>query len=265
MIIIGEKLNSSIPSVHRAFEERDASYIKQMTAKQIDCGADYLDVNAGVFLEKEVETLLWAISHVLEEAPDARLMIDSPSPAAVKEVLKVYHDNEVIVNSITLEEDRLPVLETVCEYGTGIVALPIDENGIPQTAEERLEVSERLIHMLRGAGIADDRIYLDILVQAISSDHMAGLETLKSVKLLREHFPDVHLTGGLSNISFGLPGRAYINAAFLASAITMGLDSAITDVTNNSIRFAIQSALLINGQDEYCMNYIEQYRDVFDD
>ena len=265
MIIFGEKLNSSIPSVHQAFENRDENYIREMTRKQLDFGANYLDVNAGVFLEQEIDVLLWAISNVLDEAPDAKLMIDSPNPEAVKEVLSKFHDNDVIVNSVTLEEERLPVLESVCQYGTGIVALPIDENGIPETAEERLEVSQKLVQKLHDTGIEDERIYLDVLVQSLSSDHLAAKETLRSIKLLRKHFPQIHLTGGLSNVSFGLPGRSYINAAFLASAVTMGLDSAILDITNRSMFFAVHASGLINGQDEYCMNYIEKYRDIFDE
>ena len=260
MIVIAEKLNSSIPRIKKAVEDGDAELIKQIALDQTNAGADYLDVNAGVFVNDECEKLAWMIDAV-RSVTSIKLMIDSPNPDAIE--AGMAHDNVpgAIINSITLEPKRLQrMLPLVKKYNTGIVALPIDENGIPKTPELRLELAGKLVELLRKNGITDNNIYLDPLVETVVSDSAAASITIQTIRLYRNSFPQVHIACGLSNVSFGLPERMNINAAFLAAAVCNGLDAAILDITNAKIRLALAAANIISGQDEYCMDYINYCR-----
>ncbi len=265
MIIVGEKLNSSIPSVLRAFEARDEEFVRTLAKRQVAGGAEYLDINAAACLDEELSVLLWAAKLAGEET-GAKLMLDSPSADVIRAAMRELSLRDVIINSITLESERFEgMIEVVSEYKTRIVALPIDDGGIPEEAEHRFELSAKLIEKLRAAGVADDDIFLDILVQTLGTDSGSGLAALRTIQMVRKAFPSVHITGGLSNISFGLPKRAVINSAFLTAAITCGLDSAIMDCVNPELRMALRAALLCNGQDEYCMDYLDCYRDIFEE
>ncbi len=263
MIVVGEKLNSSIPSVNQAFAQNDAAYVRGMARKQLSCGADYLDVNTAVFLDQETDKILWAIAEIFDET-EAKLMIDSPNPSTIRKVLAEFQPADAILNSITLQPERFDeMVPLVCQYHTKVVALPIDQHGMPESAEHRLEVASELIERLKANNIQEDAIFVDCLVQAVSSNHLAGLEALKTIRLLKERYPSVHVIGGLSNVSFGLPKRVKLNSAFLTAAITAGLDSAILDITNPDVRFSMYCALLLDGQDEYCAQYLAAYRDIF--
>ncbi len=265
MIIVGEKLNSSIPSVLRAFEARDSEFVRNIAEKQCRGGAEYLDVNAAVCMDAELDTLLWAVGEARSVA-GAKFMIDSPNPDVVDAALSKLSLSDVIVNSVTLESDRFDrMMEVVIKHGTRIVALPIDDDGIPQEAGKRFEISSKLIEKIRKCGVRDDDIFLDVLIQTLGTDSASGVAALDTIRLVRKAYPDVHITGGLSNISFGLPKRAIINGAFLTAAVTCGLDSAIMDSANDELRMTLRAALLANGKDEYCMDYLDCYRDIYDE
>ena len=260
MIKIGEKLNSSIPGVKQAIEHEDISFVKDMALKQHHAGADFLDVNAAMFLDMECEKLVWLVRTVQETVP-AKLMIDSPNPKALEAALKADKVGGAIINSITLDEKRYhSVLPLVKEYNTGIVALPIDSIGIPKTAQKRFEVADRLINSLTNNGINIHNIYIDALAETLATDNDAIKTTLDTISLIRRNFPEVHIVCGLSNVSFGLPKRKYINLAFLVAAIMNGLDSAIMDITNTDLKSILFAALAISGQDEYCLEYLDYCR-----
>ncbi len=263
MIIVGEKLNSSIPSVLRAFEARDEKAVKDIAEKQCRGGAEYLDVNAAACMDAELDTLLWVVNTV-SDIPGVKFMIDSPSADVVDAALSKLSLSDVIINSVTLESERFDkMMEVVTKHKARIVALPIDDNGIPQEAEERFALSSKLIEKIRAYGIADEDIFLDVLIQTLGTDSLCGAAALETIRLVRREFPKVHITGGLSNVSFGLPKRAVLNGAFLTAAITCGLDSAIMDSANDDLRMTMRAALLANGQDEYCMDYLDCYRDIY--
>ena len=209
-------------------------------------------------------SLIWAAEKALSLG--AKLMIDSPSADVVKRALSKLSLSDVIVNSVTLENDRFDgTMKAVSEFGTRIVALPIDDNGIPQDAESRIALSEELITKIREYGVADKDIFLDVLIQTLGTDHECGKVALDTIRTIRAKYPEIHITGGLSNISFGLPKRAIINSAFLSAAITCGLDSAIMDSANPELCLSMRASLLANGYDEYCMDYIEEYRRIFEE
>lgn len=264
MLIIGEKLNSSVPSAQKAFQEMDADYVKGMALKQTGCGADYLDLNAGMFSD-EAEKLIWAAEQV-RSVCKTPLVLDSVNPAAIAAVLERFEFEKLIINSITLEPARFQgMLPLVQKTGAGVIALPMDEKGIPKDAEGRVENACRMIAKLEENGVEQDRIYIDLIVEALSTDSGASVHALKAAAQLRAEYPAVHLVGGMSNVSFGLPKRKYINAAFLSAAVCAGLDTAIMDITSTDAKMALLAAQLVSGQDEFCMEYLSGYRETMKD
>lgn len=254
MIIVGEKLNSSIKNTRLAMERKDAAYISALAKAQFDAGADYIDINAALLLEAEPEMLKWAVQNAAK--PEGKVMLDSPNAKAIETVLKDIPLRDVIINSITMEKKRFEsFLPLVKQYNTGIVGLPIDDNGMPHSAGERLSIAERLIKSLQDAGVAEDKIFIDVLVETAATGD-GPKKAVETVRLIRELHPDIHIICGLSNVSFGLPSRESLNAAFLSAAVFNGLDSAIMDITNENIRNVLYAARVISGADEYCMDYI---------
>lgn len=264
MIVIGEKCNSSIPAAQAAFAQGDAEYIRTMAQKQFDCGADYLDVNAGMF-QDEAEKLLWAVEEILSACGEnTPLVLDSANPAAVSAVLERYPLKKCIINSLTLEPARFDgMLPLVKQYATGIIALPMDERGIPKDSAMRVENARTVIEKLRENGIADDRIYIDLVVEALSADACSAKGALEAAAQIKAEFPDVHLVGGMSNISFGLPKRMFLNSAFLTAAVMAGLDTAIMDITSPSMKMCLLASELVKGEDEFCMEYLSGYREIY--
>ena len=263
MIIIGEKLNSSIPSAERLMRERDGAKLAALALRQAEGGAQYLDLNTAMFMEKEAEVMRWAIAQ-MENAglpPEVGFALDSPNPAALREVLPDCKGRPLLINSLSLEKKRFDgMLELVTLYGTAIVALPIDNDGVPEEADRRVANAERLVEALRGAGIPDERIYVDALVHALAAQYESGAVLLETIRRLRGRFQDIHIVCGIGNASFGLPERHAVTCALLSAAIAAGLDCAITDILSRDIRLTIAAAELILGRDEYCMNYIETFK-----
>jgi cobalamin-dependent methionine synthase I len=261
MLIAGEKLNSSISSVKEAVARRDAAFITQLARQQLDCGAHYLDINAGVFMEEEGEALKWLVTTIQSQMP-ARVMVDSTRPAAVQQALQADSSHDAIINSVTLDPKRFDgIVPIAVEFGAGVVALPIDTGNIPHTAEGRLQNAEMLLNRLVQAGIMRDKIYLDPLVMAASTEGTSAATTLETIRLMKANFPDVHVIGGMSNVSFGLPERKLINRTFLAAAILAGLDAAIIDITDRAVKDTLMAALALAGRDEYCLGYIQYCRE----
>ena len=261
MIRIGEKLNSSIPRTREAVEKRDAAYVIRLAKKQLSAGADALDVNAAAFMAGEPDALVWLVQTV-QQATGVRLMIDTPNAVAAAAALAADTVGSAILNSVTLEEARFDaMLPLVLQYETGVVALPISPAGMPRTAAERFNNAGELIARLRANGIPDTRIYIDPLVETLSSDHMSASVMLETIRLVRAEYPDVNILCGVSNVSYGLPGRKSLNAAFLTGAILAGANAAIFDVAEPAMREAAAVAEALAGKDEYCMEYIRYYRE----
>jgi len=260
MIIIGEKINSTNKSARAAIQACDSAFIQDMARKQSDAGASFIDLNAGMFVEDEPERLEWLVKTV-QEAVDAPLSIDSPNAAAIEKALKLIK-NKPIINSITLEKDRYEsILPLILEYGTGIVALCMDDSGMPETAEERVAIADKLISALTAKGIDITDIYIDPMVRPIGTGTHYGRVVLETVRRVRDEYPEVHITCGLSNISFGIPARKVMNQAFLIAAMSCGMDSAILDPLDNRLMASIYATEALLGHDEFCMNYLMKFRE----
>ena len=261
MIVIGEKLNSSIPSTLEGLNGKNEDFVAGLAQRQGAAGAQYLDLNTGM-CENESEMLVWAATAALKAAPECALMADSTSPEALRYLFEHVELKNAAINSVTLEEDRLSgVLPLVREFKTAIVGMPIHGDGIPKTAERRVENARRLIGILRENGSEDKDIYIDIVVEAAATGWDAPVKALDAAQALRGEFPDVHLLVGLSNVSFGLPRRGLINQTFLACAMARGVDAAIMDITNPTMKLHLRAAEMLLGRDEYCMEYLNAYRE----
>ncbi len=258
MIIISEKLNSSIPSSLKLMENGTDKEISDFIAFQCECGADYLDLNAAM-CQDEIGTAK-RIADLIIKHGGCGIAIDSPSVSVMKELLEYINGRcDVLINSITLSE-RNENIALAEKYQTGIVAVLTDEAGIPDNAEKRLENADLIIKKLLDAGIPSDKIYIDVIAESAAVSDGAAFCALKTTRLIREKYEDVHITCGLSNISYGLPERKVLNSAFFAAAAVLGMDAPICDVTSPSIRRALASSGVLLGIDDYCMEYIEEMR-----
>lgn len=259
MIIIGEKINTSLKGVSEAVESGDTEYIIQLAQQQQGAGADYIDVNAGTFVEKEVEYLPWLVQTV-QGAIDMPLCLDSPNPEAISRAMEV-HRGEPLINSISLETDRFrDLLPVVTGNPCKVVALCMAQTSMPTTSEERLAVADELVTKLNEAGLVLEKIFVDPLIQPISIDQGMGLAALQSITGIMERFPGINTLCGLSNISYGLPMRRLVNRHFLTLAMAYGLTAAILDPTDNRIMASILTTQMLLGKDEYCADFIDAYQ-----
>jgi len=259
MIIVGEKINTSRKRVAQAVEERDVDYIAKMARDQAEAGANYIDVNAGTFLDQEVESLCWLVE-VVQERVDLPLCLDSPNPKALSAAIK-HHKGEPMVNSISLEKDRYEeLLPVVTSSPCQIVALCMAETSMPSSVDERVQVGAELIGRLTKEGILLENIYLDPLVQPVSVDTQMGTAVLGAIEKIMQEYPGVNTICGLSNISFGLPMRQLINRNFLALCMMSGLSAAILDPTDTQLMATLLSVEMLLGRDEYCGSFIEAYQ-----
>jgi 5-methyltetrahydrofolate--homocysteine methyltransferase len=259
MIIIGEKINGTRKQVGTAIRERDATLIERLACEQVEAGAVYLDVNAGTGPEREAEDLVWLIQTV-QQYVDVPLCLDSPNAASLKLAIKAV-DQQPMINSISGEPERLEhVLPLVAEHQCPVIVLALDDNGIPKTVDDRMNIIDRLVAATRESGIADNMLFIDPLIMAISTGDDAGIIACETMRRVRKQYPDAHLTGGLSNMSFGSPARKYLNQAFLVLALEAGMDSAIMDPSSPGIAPLLLAAEAVLGRDRFCNKYNRAYR-----
>ncbi len=256
--IIGERIN---PTGRKKFaEELRAGELSTVTADavaQVEAGADMLDVNAGIPLVDEAE-LLKSMLHTVQGAVDAPICIDSSVIEALEAGLSVY-EGRALVNSVTAEDDRLSeILPLVARHGAAVIGLANDETGIPETSEKRLECARKIVSVANDYGIARDDIVIDPLAMTVGADPAAVRTTLTTISLIRDEL-GVNMCLGASNVSFGLPERHALNAAFLPMAMAAGLTSAIMS-TARPVVDAVRGADLLLGHDEWGANWIAAHR-----
>ena len=260
MIIVGEKINTSLKGVTEAVQARDAEFIINLAKYQQEFGAHYIDVNCGTLIDEEEEALPWLVETV-QSAVDLPCCVDSPNPKALATGLKV-HKGQALINSITNENVRYTeVLPLVQEYQGKVVALVIDdEYGMPDTAELRIKVGCDLIQRLNADGIENDRIYIDPLVQPISSNADMGVIVLETIMGIAKANPGIHFMCGMSNVSYGLPKRGLLNATFMALCMMAGLDGAILDPGNKRMMATIVAAQALLNKDRRTKKYLAAFR-----
>ena len=259
-IIIGERINPTGRKLLAAeMKSGDFSRVEKDAISQVNAGAHMLDVNAGIPLADEPALLAKAIK-LVQAVTDVPLSIDSSIVAALESGLSVYQ-GKALVNSVTGEEDRLEtVLPLVAKYGAAVVAISNDETGISEDPDVRFEVARKIVNRASDYGISHEDVVVDPLVMPIGAINSAGKQIIHLVSRLRNELK-VNTTCGASNVSFGLPNRNGINAAFLTMAIGSGMTSAITSPLHPEVMQAILGANVMMGKDPNCSNWISCYRD----
>jgi cobalamin-dependent methionine synthase I len=261
MLIIGERINTTRKLINRAVADRDVAYIHADVKSQIESGADLIDVNAGSRRNSEVADLSWLIEVIQAAFPQVRLCIDSPDPESLKAVLEQVKQPPML-NSITSERPRFEAMAPVVRSTEcDIVALCIDDRGIPKSADQALENAGRLTANLERLGVNRRRIYLDPVIQAVSANTHAALIVLETISRIRRELEGANVICGLSNISFGLPKRSLMNRTFLALAMRAGLNAAIVDPLDKKLMGTMRAAAVLLDQDPWCQAYTSAFRE----
>lgn len=257
--IIGERINpTGRKQLMAALQEGDLDVVRKDAKGQIEAGAAILDVNAGVPGADEPDLMRKMIAAV-RDVTNAPLCIDSPNPRTLEAGLKAY-DGKALVNSVNGEERSLQtILPLVAKYGAAVIGLCMDDDGIPQTAERRLNAARKIIARAEELGIPRSDVIIDPLVLTVGADQQAARTTLIATRLIVREF-GVNITMGASNVSHGLPDRPAINAAFLAMAIACGLSCPITNPLSTQVREAVLASNLLLGHDEWAMDWMTYYR-----
>ena len=256
--IIGERIN---PTGRKTFAEAlrngDLSTVTADAIAQTDAGADMLDVNAGIPLVDEPE-LLKKMLRTVQAATDLPICIDSSVIEALEAGLSVY-EGKALVNSVTGEDDRLEeILPLVAKHGAAVIGLANDETGIPETPQQRLEIATKIVKVAGDHGIPPEDVIIDPLAMTVGADTEAVTITLETIRLIRDKL-GVNMSLGASNVSFGLPQRHALNAAFLPMAMEAGLTSAIMS-TAPVVVAGVRAADLLLGHDPWGSSWIAEHR-----
>jgi 5-methyltetrahydrofolate--homocysteine methyltransferase len=260
MLIVGELINSSRKVIKAAIDAEDAEAIKKIAKDQAESGAGYIDVNAGTYVGKEDRYMKWLVETV-QKAVDIPCCIDSPDPKVVEAALEL-HKGTPMINSISLEKERWDALmPVVAGSDVKVIALCMSDSGMPESKDDRLSIAGELVNSLVKNNVPVENIYVDPLVQPISTNDSYGMEFMNAVEAIMTEFPGVHTICGLSNISYGLPERKLLNQTFMVMAICKGLDSAIINPLDTRMMASVYAAETLAGRDEFCGNYLAAYRE----
>jgi cobalamin-dependent methionine synthase I len=257
--IVGERINTSRKRIQEAVVTKDALYIREEVRNQQAAGASFIDVNAGASIGEEMESMEWLLG-VIQGVATVPLCIDSPDP----KILEMAHGmlkKAPMINSISLERERFEAMVPFLEgRECSIVALCMDDSGLPTSALDTMDRAKRLVQALEDIGIKRGQIYVDFLVRPISTDTANGLTVMEAVRGIMKEIAGVHTICGLSNISFGLPQRKIINRTFLALMMASGLDTAILDPLDRELMAVVRAAEMLLGEDDYCARYLKAVR-----
>lgn len=257
--VIGERINTSRKKVQEAVANKDAQYIIEDVQRQQAAGATYIDVNAGARIGHETQDMQWLLD-TIQPIATVPLTLDSPDPTVLEMAFRMVEKTPMI-NSISLEKERFDAMIPFLDgKDCKVIALCMDDSGMPGSAADIIARADTLVKELNAIGIGTESIYIDPLVQPISTDNNKGIMVLDAVRGIKAKYPEVHITGGLSNISYGLPQRKIINRTFVTLMIGAGMDSAIIDPLDEKIMGTIKTADMLMGHDDFCMNFLKGVR-----
>ncbi len=260
MLVVGERINATRKPIRQAIAKRDSDFVQQEAKRQVAAGAQIIDVNAGSDPKTEAENLVWLVKTV-QAAVDVPLCVDSANAEALKAGVAA-HKGIPLINSATAQENHMePTLRLAAEISAPIVALLLDDEGIPSGVDRRLEIAENIVSAARTLSISLAQVYIDPLVQPVSTSPADVAAALDAMTLLKTSYPEIKTICGLSNVSFGLPNRALLNRTFLALMVNAGLDAAIMDPLEAGTMAALFAAEALLAKDGYCLNYIKASRE----
>lgn len=263
MIIIGEKINATLSSAKSIILNRKTKSLVDLAEEQADAGANFIDVNVGTgvgTLEDEIESMTWAVESIQEHVK-IPLCIDSADPKVMETGLKILNNKPAMINSVKAEKYNLEmVVPLAAEHDSFLIALAMDESGIPKTVVGRLRCCETILNTCEKSGVSIQNVYIDPLVMPISTDINSGMVTLRTLTAIKEKFPDAKTVTGLSNVSYGLPERGRLNVAYLHMCIFSGLDAAIVDPLDENLMAAVKTGEVLVGKDRHCRRYMRAFR-----
>ncbi len=258
-VVIGERIN---PTARKKLGEAllvgDMELVRREALAQVQAGAQIIDVNVGYPGVDEPKAVKEAVRAVMDTV-DVPICLDSASPAVMEAALSVYK-GKMILSSVTGEVQKMEqILPLVKKYGTAVVALTMDDNGIPTDPQGKLAIARKIVERAETLGIRREDVIVDCACMTVATDSRAAAVTLEAIRLVRQEL-GCNMTLGASNVSHGLPERKVINAAYLPMVLAAGVNCPIVDPTVPEIAKAILASDLLLGKDEYAMNYIRAYR-----
>ena len=260
MVIIGERINGMFKLVGQAIQDKDKAFIQDLALKQLAEGADMLDINVGTASADPVEAMAWLVQSV-REVTKAPLSIDNPNLATMKAGLEACTGAKMI-NSTTGQDEKLDIfLGLAKEHNASVVALCIDEKGVPVDVDGRCEIAMRVLAKAMEFDVPIENLYIDPIVLPVKADQTGPgkvLESIKQFTVLSDPAP--HIVVGLSNLSQGAVDRKLINRAFLAMAIGMGLDAAILDPLDTELMDTLIAAEMLMNRTIYSDSFLKAYR-----
>ena len=261
MIIIGEKINGAIPSIKQAIAEKNEDLIIQRTLAQVAAGADFLDCAPSTATEIEYDTMVWLIG-LMQGCTDTRLCIDSPNAKLLARILEEGHVKRPgMVNSVNEEGDKCERLfPLIAGTPWEVVGLTCDQGGIPADPAKKVEIAKRIIDKADKYGVALNRLHIDPCVMALATMPTAMEDFAYCIRAIHEYAPDVKVTGAISNISFEMPARKYVNMNCMAYAMDAGLDSAIMDPCSQDMMGTIYACEALRMKDKGGRKYNRAYR-----
>ena len=261
MIIIGEKINGAIPSIKQAIADRDSELIKARAIAQAEAGADYIDCAPSTSTDLEYDSMLWLLG-LIQEVTDKPVCIDSPNPRLLARVLEEGHVRRPgMVNSVSEEGDKCEVIfPLVAGTDWNVVGLTCDNSGIPADPEKKIEIAKRIIDKADKYGVRLSNLHIDPCVMALSTMPTSMKDFERCIIGIHEYAPEVKVTGAISNISFEMPARKYINSNCMAYAIRAGLNSAIMDPCNMEMMATIYACEALCMTDKGGRKYNRAYR-----
>jgi len=260
MLVIGERINGMFRNVRLAIQTRDKEIIQNLARRQVEAGAQALDVNVGTASDEPVEAMLWLVE-AIQEAVDARLCIDSAKSEVFEPALEACK-GQPMINSTTGAQEKLDFfLPLAKKYNAELIALTIDEAGVPTTTEARVEIAMRILVAAMEYDLPPDVLYIDPVVLPVSALQDQTAHVLSAIGQFRQlASPSPHVVVGLSNISQNTTRRSLINSTMLVMAIAHGLDAAVMDPLDTEMMDAMITAELLLNKHLYCDSYLEAYR-----
>ena len=261
MIIIGEKINGAIPAVKQAIESRDEALIVERTLAQVKAGANFLDCAPSTATEAEYDTMVWLIG-LMQGCTDTPLCIDSPDAALLARILdEGLVKKPGIVNSVSEEGNKCELIfPRIAGTDWEVVGLTCDQNGIPADPEQKVEIAKRIIDKADRYGVARKNLHIDPCVMALATTPSAMEDFAYCIRRIHEYAPEVKVTGAISNISFEMPARKYVNMNCMAYAMAAGLDSAIFDPTSADMMGTVYACEALRMLDKGGRKYNRAYR-----
>lgn len=261
MIIIGEKINGAIPSIKQAIAEHNESLIIERTLAQTKAGAHFLDCAPSTATEIEYDTMVWLIG-LMQGASDTPLCIDSPNAALLARILEEEHVKKPgMVNSVNEEGTKCEtIFPLIAGTSWEVVGLTCDKDGIPTDPHKKVDIAKSIIDKADKYGVALDKLHIDPCVMALATMPSAMDDFIFCIKGIHEYAPEVKVTGAISNISFDMPARKYVNMNCMAYAIAAGLDSAIMDPCSQDMMGTIYACEALMQKDRSGRKYNRAYR-----